>query len=56
MAAIHTIYCAWADKLGCKALSRNKFESLFIALCGAVGHAIERRGKRRYAIGLKMAA
>ena len=56
VAAIHTIYCAWADKLGCKALSRNKFESLFIALCGAVGHAIERRGKRRYAIGLKMAA
>lgn len=56
VAAIHTIYCAWAENLGCKALPRREFENLFVALCGAVGHAIERRGKRRYAIGLKMAA
>lgn len=56
LAAVHTVYCDWAASLNCRALGRTEFETLFKTLCDAVGHQVERRGRKLYIKGLKLAA
>ncbi len=51
---LHTRYCAWCKEQGLGALSRAKFESLFVALCGEVGWETERRGGKIFCLGCKV--